>query len=92
MRLLVAFGTLRPRLKRILKRRELCQDRLDYIASGMRQVTAPVNTVMSLPLTDDAGILNQPSERVLTLKKDHKHKFYDVDSLPRHISITADFI
>ena len=55
MRLLVAFGTMRTRLQRI-------EDRLDYIASGTRPVAALVNTVMSLPLTDDAGILDQPSE------------------------------
>jgi hypothetical protein len=45
-----------------LKRCELCEDILDYMASGTRPVAALVNIVMSLPLTDDAGILDQPSE------------------------------
>jgi hypothetical protein len=45
-----------------LKRCELCEVRLDYFACGMRSVTALVSTVTSLPLTDDVGILDQPSE------------------------------
>ena len=45
-----------------LKTCELCVDRLDYFDSGMRPVTALANTVMSLPFTDDAGILDHPSE------------------------------
>ena len=60
--LLVAFRNVANAPTTDLKRYELCEDRLDYIACGMHPVTALVNTVMSLPVPDEAGIFDQPSE------------------------------
>jgi hypothetical protein len=59
MRLAVAFRDVANALTTDLKRRGLCDDRLDYISAGIRPVTALVNRVMNLPLTYDAGILGQ---------------------------------
>jgi hypothetical protein len=58
MRLAVAFRNVANALTTDLKRCGLCEDRLYYISAGICAVTALVNTVMNLPVTYDAGILD----------------------------------